>query len=257
MLRKILITLLVLILGFFGYLGYVKTRVPDIETKYPLKIKWEGLYLDKNFRDIGQSINQCLGEQVMTEKKVFRSNGWFSGWECDEVGNPDSIITLNFDPTKKEMYFCVNDQPSKVLVGQVPDDSIKMDDLEFIDNWKDDQLRGAACKSIEQTFQSILQYRSTLIHCSAGRDRTGVLSALLSAMVLERKAALDESGFEAIECDYRKTDSLVPEKFGRMERFIQQITRQKTIGEFLENQCGISEQLTLRVTDSLSYQVEH
>lgn len=233
-------------------MGYVKLRVPDVDTKYPLRIKWEGLYLDKNFRDIGQSINQCLGEKVMTENRVFRSNGWFSGWKCDEVGNPDSIITLNFDPAKKEMYFCVSETGSKIRVGQVPDDRIKMKDLEFIDNWKDDRLKEAACKSIEQTFQSVLEYKSTLIHCSAGRDRTGVLSALLSAMVLEKQSALNESGFEAIECDYRKTKSLVPEKYGRMERFIHQITNQQTISEFLEKQCGINKNVTARVTDSLS-----
>ena len=37
---------------------------------------------------------------------MFRSNKWFSGWSCNSLGNPDSIITLNYQPDKKWQYYC-------------------------------------------------------------------------------------------------------------------------------------------------------
>ena len=72
----------------------------------PLAIRYEGLYIDNNYRDIGQSINDCLAEDIFKKDVVHRAAGWFSGWSCSNVGNPDVIFSLNYSPIKKERFFC-------------------------------------------------------------------------------------------------------------------------------------------------------
>ena len=62
-----------------------------------------------------------------------------------------------------------------------------------------------------------------LIHCDAGRDRSGAVSALLIAMAAEKSGLLDERMISAIECDYRKTQSLIEDKYGRMSNFIRNL----------------------------------
>lgn len=78
-----------------------------------------------------------------------------------------------------------------------------------------------------------------LIHCDAGRDRSGAISALLIAMAAEKAGLLDEMMINAIECDYRKTESLVEEKYGRMTNFIGHIVNSVGVREFLIQRCNL------------------
>ena len=82
----------------------------------PLAIRYEGLYIDNNYRDIGQSINDCLAEDIFKKDVVHRAAGWFSGWSCSNVGNPDVIFSLNYSPIKKERFFC-HEQDGKITVS--------------------------------------------------------------------------------------------------------------------------------------------
>ena len=45
---------------------------------------------------------------------------------------------------------------------------------------------------------------------------------------------------DAIECDYRKTESLTIEKFGRMETFLKDVSRNESIEDFILEKCSIS-----------------
>ena len=76
--------------------------IDDGKNEQSLAIRWEGFYHDMNHRDIGQSINDCLGEKIFNENVFHRSAGWFSGLSCSRVGNPDEIFSLNYSPIKKE-----------------------------------------------------------------------------------------------------------------------------------------------------------
>ena len=242
--KWILLVLVMLLAAVLSYLGWIKIRSAGFESEYPLAIKWEGLYKDKNFRDIGDSINQCYGRQVMRTGLIFRSNGWFSGWDCNEVGNPATIFSLNFDPKEKEMFYCWDSHEERPNIGKTFNTTIKLKGLESLETWNNAEMRSAACQFLREIFISIQQDKATLIHCSAGRDRTGVYSALLAAVTAEYSNMLDQNMLYAIECDYRKTRSLKPENYGRMERFLKDITRGGSVGQFLRSYCEISEDAT-------------
>ena len=81
--------------------------------------------------------------------------------------------------------------------------------------------------------------KKVLIHCDAGRDRSGAVSALLMAMASEKAGLLDERMISAIECDYRKTESLIEEKYGRMSNFIRNLINGGGVNEFLIQQCNV------------------
>lgn len=251
--RKSLIILTLVLSIFLLYLGWIKFRATGYKTEYALAVRWEGLYKDKNFRDIGASINQCYGSDVMRTGLVFRSNGWFSGWSCNEVGNPEAIFSLNFNPEEREAFYCWNSDDKKPNIGKIFNPNIRLNKLEFLETWENkDEIRNSACRFIQEIFISIQENKITLIHCDAGRDRTAALASLLAAMTAEYNNMLNQNMLNAIECDYRKTKSLTPKKYGRMEKFIKDITTNRSISQFLESYCKISENFTKKTASMLA-----
>ena len=211
--------------------------IDDGKNEQSLAIRWEGFYHDMNHRDIGQSINDCLGEKIFNENVFHRSAGWFSGWSCSRVGNPDEIFSLNYSPIKKERYFCHEGETK--IIGKFFNDEIVLNDLEFIENWENEKIRIPTCLFFENILLGIIADKKVLIHCDAGRDRSGTLSALLIAMASEKSGLLDEKMINAIECDYRKTTSLMADKYGRMSIFIRNILKRGRVNDFLLNQCNL------------------
>jgi hypothetical protein len=240
----------ILLLVVLCCMGWIKVRRSLLESEQHLAIRWEGLYKDKNFRDIGDSINQCYGKEIMRTGLVFRSNGWFSGWNCNKVGNPEIIYSLNFDPKKNDLFFCWDAQKKQANICKVLNLTIKLSDLEFLPTWGNEEMRKSTCTIFKSMLVSIKKQKRTLIHCSAGRDRTGVFAAILAAIAAESRHTLNQSMLDAIECDYRKTASLVPEKYGRMEEFIRQISKTQSVSHFLASQCNIPEE-TIKQTGSI------
>ena len=107
-------------------------------------------------------------------------------------------------------------------------------------------MREPTCQFLDNILPSMQAGQKTLLHRDAGRDRTGTISALLAAMAAKAKGALNGEMLNAIECDYRKTELLVPEKYGHIERFICKINEQGSVATFLQNQCGIPKTTTLQ-----------
>lgn len=243
---------LIFCLALFSYLGWVKIRTLDNDSNLPLAIKWEGFYLDKNYRDVGSSINQCYGRKVLEEGKILRSNGWFSGWDCKEVGSPDIIYSLNYNPQKKEKYFCWNSEQGKPQIGQYFNPDIELNDLEHLKNWDNELMKQSTCRFIDNIFQSIVANKKVLYHCSAGRDRTGTFSALITALAAEATNQLNDKMLDAIECDYRKTQSLSQRKYGRMKRFLTEIRKSGSIEKFIQTSCGINQFALRKVKKELS-----
>jgi hypothetical protein len=231
--------LAVLLLAFILFLAWIKIRGLDSKQPLPLAIRWEGLYLQKNFRDVGESINSCLGKELIKPDLILRANGWFSGWDCDTVGNPETIYSLNHDPDQAELYYCWNQRTKHPNIGRFYNPEIKLDDLEFPETWKNEVMSTAACRFFDEIFTSIIASKRILIHCNAGRDRTGTYSALLSALAFEAADKLDALALDAIECDYRKTESLIQEKYGRMRNLIRQLQDKGGIKQFFQQQCKI------------------
>jgi hypothetical protein len=216
----------------------------------PLAIKWEGAFLDPNTRDVGASINQCLGRPMMREGALQRSNVWFSGWSCEKVGSPDVIFSLNFDPARNERYFCRNEGTN--LIGKHYGNKV-LHDLEFTASWSDPEMRHTACQYLEASFTEIVEEKKVLVHCDAGRDRTGTYSALITALTAEFLGRLDAEVIAAIECDYQKTRSLAPSKYGRMGRFIESLAKGPGgVRGFLVQTCHLQPQLVDKVASRLA-----
>lgn len=235
---------------FLVYALWIKVRSLETGDKgLPLSVSWEGFYHDYNHRDVGKSLNVCLGENLFKEKIVYRSARWFSGWDCEKVGDPDVIYSLNYAPGKKVRYFCQADDSKNI--GRFFNPNIQLEDLEFEKTWESIPMKQAACRFFIDIFKSIQSDKNILIHCNAGRDRTGTFSALLAGLAAERVHRLDNAMLEAIECDYRKTESLVPEKQGRMQQFILQLRQKGTLADFFNRQCSIPIETSHQVADRL------
>ena len=207
------------------------------DNEQPLAIRYEGFYHDMNHRDLGQSINNCIEEDIFKKDVVHRSAVWFSGWSCSKVGDPDVIFSLNYSPIKKERFFC--HEPEEKIIGKFFNDEIVLNDLEFISNWENEKIRIPTCLFYENILLDIVAEKKVLIHCDAGRDRTGTISALLIAMASEKAGLLDERMINAIECDYRKTESLIEDKYGRMSNFIRNLINGGGVNEFLIQKCNL------------------
>ena len=217
----------------------------------PLTIKWEGAVIDMNFRDVGASLNACLGERRFTEGVAFRAAGWFSGWSCAKVGNPDVILSLSHDPKKENYSFCSKDDGS-LVIGQAFNPTWRLNDLEFLPTWQDPVVRKNTCGFFLQGFRAIAAGKRTLFHCEAGRDRTGTYAALLAGLVAEERGMLDDRMLAAIECDYHKSRSLAPKKYGRMRRLLLALKAQGGVAQFFERTCEIPPALLLAVADRMS-----
>lgn len=218
----------------------------------PLAIRWEGAWHDYNTRDVGLSINQCLGETFLATDVLQRANGWFSGWSCAAVGSPDVLFSLNFDPARDERYYCRDGDHNKI--GQSFDHGLALKDLEFLASWQDPTMRSMACDYLKASFEALASGQKVLVHCDAGRDRTGTYAALVTALAAEERGLLTPRIVDAIECDYRKTKSLSVDKYGRMERFIQEIQKTGGVRHFLMSQCPLSAELLHRVATRMTPQ---
>ena len=103
----------------------------------------------------------------------------------------------------------------------------------------------------ENILLDIIAEKKVLIHCDAGRDRSGTISALLIAMASEKAGLLDENMINAIECDYRKTESLVEEKYGRMSNFIRNLINSGGVDDFLIQQCNLPPHFISRASEKI------
>ena len=211
--------------------------VPSLMGGTPwLSFKWEGAVASNlNFRDTGASINSCLGAKKLPEGVLLRASGFFSGWSCDKVGNPDLIETLDHGAKHSERYYCRSSNGP--LIGEFFNTE-EMSDLEFLRTWDEhpDYVK-ATCQALENGLNALRQGKKVLYHCDAGRDRTGAVSALIAAYLLEEKTPLDDATIAAIECDYRKSRSLSPEKYGRISDLLKTLRSQGGVRAFLHSKC--------------------
>ena len=122
---------------------------------------------------------------------------------------------------------CVLDLRSELEVGQQPDalqEGFVYRRFPLIDHIQSDNMAGLLPATMEEMycslldgsgdtlaaiFREMLRYPGdcVLFHCTAGKDRTGVVSMLLLAL-----AGVDE---DTIVADYAATEALMKEKFNR------------------------------------------
>lgn len=206
-----------------------------------------------NFRDLGESLNQCLSSDFFQTKKIFRSNKFFSHWPCSWVGSPDSIYSLNFNYEKSDKYyFCTND--SFYTVGQHfnPPDFFEIHNLyKLLERWTTTAYRQTVCGHLRAIFNDLVNNRSLLIHCSAGTDRTGVISSLITSSLTEIEDLYNSQILDAIECDYERSPKVFKvnyktglTKVGRLKNLLEKIRmRYGTTAYFLMSECDLPEEL--------------
>ena len=214
--------------------GWIKWR--SLEPGHHLVVAWEGLWLPLNFRDAGASFNSCLGQELIRPGLLTRANRWFSGFSCTNVGNPEEIFSLNYKPASREEFFCQG-QTGKTI-GRHFNRGITLHNLEFLSSWQQEAMGASACNFVHEILKSLARAKRILLHCDAGQDRTGTITALLQALVAERSALPRASWLQAIECDYRQSPYLAPDKYGRQANFINSLPN-ASVAEFISTTCGI------------------
>lgn len=239
--KKKKIIFIIAIVAFFlafiaGGIGYIYKRD---KTKYEPKL-WIGIFDYRlNFRDVGESLNQCLNKTVFNTGLMYRSNKYFSGWSCDKIQNPKKIYSLNYSPWDPHSYYCEKADGSH-LNGFHPNTTFEITDIENLDNWKRPEFKETMCSFFRETINDLIQKNSFLFHCDVGRDRTGTFAAMMSMLMLEQKNLSNQEMINAIECDYEKTSALEKHKIGRMKDFMTEMQAKGGISKFIESECKIS-----------------
>jgi hypothetical protein len=211
----------------------------SLDANHKLSVNWEGIWLSDNFRDAGESFNVCLDQPLMRAGLLLRSNRWFSGFSCDRVGTPDTIFSLNYEPKSGAEFFCHNAETDDKVIGQHFNTSETLHNLEFLSTWDNEAMRRDACAFLPPILTSLATHQRTLIHCNAGEDRTGTVSALLQALVAELTTIDRDRWLDAIECDYQKSSKLEQSKYGRQKTFLSSILEQSSIADFLVRTCDV------------------
>lgn len=236
--KKIIIFCSFLIILCLSVFSYIYKRDKN---KYEPRL-WIGFFDYRlNFRDVGQSLNECLNKSVFRIGMVYRSNKYFSGWSCNKIHNPDKIYSLDFSPWNPHAYYCEQSN-GKHLVGFHPNTTFEISDIEKLSNWERPEFKNSMCIFFKETLNDLMTQKSFLYHCDMGRDRTGAYTAMLTMMLAEQKSFNNTEMENAIECDYEKTHSLEKEKIGKMKNFLQDMKKQGGVSQFIENKCGINKQ---------------
>jgi hypothetical protein len=246
--KFLLLSITLPITAFLVYASYreINARAGRDER---LSVRWEGLWIPNNFRDVGSSMNECLGRKDFKEGVLTRANVWFSGWSCDSVENPDVIYSLNRVKARHEQYFCRASSGKDTIGRFFQKDDLVLSDLEFYATWDNEATKEIACDFFRDSFKEIINGKKILVHCDAGKDRTGTYAALTSALVAEHLGTLDEKMLEAIECDYRKSVRLEHHKYGRMRSFVNDLQRRAGIAKFLQEKCQIDQATVAALAD--------
>ena len=237
----ILSTLIITLVAIIGVIFYIYKRD---KSKYEPKL-WIGMF---DYRDVGQSLNQCLKKDVFNTGLMFRSNKYFSGWSCDKIQNPSKIYSLNYSPWNPHSYYCEKPDGSR-LNGFHPNTAFEISDIENLENWKRPEFKSAMCTFFNESIHNLIKKETFLFHCDVGRDRTGAFAAMMSMIMLEQKNLVSEETINAIECDYEKTSALEKHKIGRMKNFMTEMKDKGGVSQFIENECGIKPNTLLQAAN--------
>lgn len=202
-----------------------------------------------NFRDVGESLNKCLNRKKFVTNRIFRSNKFFSGWSCDKINNPDNIYSFNYNPKNPQKYFCM-DKNSEKKFGISFNKNFIINDISNLNLWHQTEYKETMCTYFLYALQDLAQNHSFLLHCDAGRDRTGDFIAILVYILLEERHLNTVEAINALECDYEKTSSLELKQIGHIKNFLTNIKNKKDLKKFIQSQCNISNELITKASQN-------
>ena len=129
-----------------------------------------------SLRDVGETINIICGDEIMAENKLFRGGTVNELFDASELPDVSCILNLRRGPDKE---FKGHKQ-------------IHIPAIDTIENYKtaNRQVKNWANRVLSSLSDEIFP---VLIHCTAGKDRTGVITALiLLAIGIENDAIIEE-----------------------------------------------------------------
>lgn len=117
-----------------------------------------------NFRDVGEYVNLIAQKEVLPEKRILRGGKLDYVNSLEEIGSPKTIINLQRGeekvfPTTAKYHFPISNDYEKY-------------------NTKDKEVRKWLNQVIKVFENQQLDY-PVFVHCTSGKDRTGVVIAAL------------------------------------------------------------------------------
>ena len=129
-----------------------------------------------NFRDVGMTVN------LVADKELLRENVLFRGGTINDLFGPEEMPPLNLVLNLRK--------------GVDKDYGIKNIQVPAVDSVQNYQTsNGMVRKWINQSLTALFDdfTAPALIHCTAGRDRTGVvIAAILLLVGIEKRVIIDE-----------------------------------------------------------------
>ena len=184
-----------------------------------------------NLRDIGQAVNRLATHVILREGVLFRSGELVFVRSLDQIGGPRTILNLETteDPEWHEGEMRIHRPiPDTAEVYEVNSRETAV--------WLDSVLALAAAASAPLPL---------LIHCTAGKDRTGVVvAAMLAAMAIPRETILAEYELSTGPLHSEKIEALIDAVSSG--RLVSRDTR-----EALRARYTMSAQAAAEITDSV------
>ena len=133
-----------------------------------------------NFRDVGEWINLISGEARLPERRILRGGKLDFVRTADEIGRPGTIVNLRGGPDPDDCHFGAD-------YRHFPTSN----NLEKYETSTSDVRRWL--QEIFLALERDVDRYPVLFHCTSGKDRTGVVVAVLLAVLgIERGLIVEE-----------------------------------------------------------------
>lgn len=203
----------------------------------------------KNTRDLGGYI--ATDNKVTKGNKIFRSDIISNESDIDKLCKLGLSLVIDLRSsyeTKKCIDPLSNIPNVKYLNVPLIFDN---DDLKKIENnkilWHEFYIKTVKSSKdqIKKIFESIAEAKGlTVVHCSFGKDRTGIISALILGLCGVKKEDIINNYAvtqELLNDDISKIPNLFSTDRGIMIKFLKFMDDQGGIENFLLNDCGIKQ----------------
>lgn len=158
-----------------------------------------------NLRDVGEVVNILSGEELMREKILYRGGAVNQLFDASELPAIRTIVNLRAGKDQEFKNIRNIHLPAEDSIGNYSTNKPK------VKRWMNSVVQAISCSDIYPL----------LIHCSVGRDRTGVIVALILACLDIAKEVIVEDYLLSEGVDGPQRIEAALNGFGAVEDFIQ------------------------------------